>query len=100
MFLATVALLAGLAPHAKSSRLLKVRIDYLTPLSCFVIFMIPLLGVPPLHSVDRGIAIAIAFSMVGLGLAMGKSWGSILLCMSSKDEIPLIRQVLHIRLWV
>ena len=70
-----------------------MRVDYLTLVSCLVIFMVPLLGIPPLHSIDRSISLTIAFSMIALGLYTGKTWGSILLCITLKDEKPLIRQV-------
>jgi hypothetical protein len=70
-----------------------MRIDYLTLISCLVIFTIPLLGIPPLHSIDRSISLIIAFSMIALGLRTGKTWASILLCLTLKDEKPLIKQV-------
>ena len=55
--------------------------------------MIPLLGIPPIHSIDRSISLIIAFSMVALGLRTGKVWASVLLGIPSKDEKTLIKQV-------
>jgi hypothetical protein len=82
-----------LRPHARTSRLLGFRVDYLTLISTFVIFMIPLLGIPPIHAIDRSISLIIAFTMISLGLRTGQIWGSILLCIPSKDDKPLIKQV-------
>ena len=55
--------------------------------------MIPLLGIPPIHAIDRGISLIIAFTMIALGLRTGQIWGSVLLCIPSKDIKPLIKQV-------
>jgi hypothetical protein len=93
LFLSTLLLITILAPHSKTSKLLGMRVDYLTLTACTIIFMVPLLGIPPLHSIDRGISLVIAFSMIAVGLNTGKSWGSLLLCIPFQDEKPLIKQV-------
>lgn len=93
LFLSTLLLITILSPHSKTSKLLGMRVDYLTLTACTIIFLVPLLGIPPLHSIDRGISLVIAFSMIAVGLNTGKSWGSLLLCIPFKDEKPLIKQV-------
>jgi hypothetical protein len=93
LFLSTLLLITILSPHSKMSKLLGMRVDYLTLTACTIIFLVPLLGIPPLHSIDRGISLIIAFSMIAVGLNTGKSWGSLLLCIPFKDEKPLIKQV-------
>ena len=75
----------------KKSALL--QIDNLALLACVVILMIPVLGLPPLHSIDRGISLCIAFAMVMIGLQMGQEQARILLCHSPFDERPLLKQV-------
>jgi hypothetical protein len=55
--------------------------------------MIPVLGVPPLHSIDRAISLCISFAMMVVGMRMGKKWGEILLCHSPGDEKMLMKQV-------
>jgi hypothetical protein len=93
LFFTTLSLIMILSPHAKTSKLLGMKVEYFTLVSCFIIFMIPLLGIPPLHSIDRGISLVIAFGMIALGMRTGKTWGSLLLCIPFKDEKPLLRQV-------
>ena len=93
LFLSTGYLVSTLRPHARTSRLLGVRVDYLTLISTFVIFMIPLLGIPPIHAIDRSISLILAFTMIALGFRTGQIWGSILLCIPHKDDKPLIKQV-------
>lgn len=98
LFLSTLYLTTTLSPHARTSKLVGLRLDYLTLLFTFVIFMIPLLGIPPLHSIDRSISLLIAFIMIAIGLRTGKVWGLILLSIPSKDERYLIKQVSHMQL--
>jgi len=93
LFLSTGYLVSTIRPHARTSRLLGFRVDYLTLISTFVIFLIPLLGIPPIHAIDRSISLIIAFTMITLGLRTGQIWGSILLCIPSNDDKPLIKQV-------
>jgi hypothetical protein len=93
LFFTTLSLITILSPHTKISKLLGMKVEYFTLVSCFIIFMIPLLGIPPLHSIDRGISLIVAFGMITLGLSTGKSWGSLLLCIPLKDEKPLLRHV-------
>jgi hypothetical protein len=93
LFFTTLSLMTILSPHAKTSKLLGMKVEYFTLASCVVIFMVPLLGIPPLHSIDRGISLVIAFGMIALGLSTGKTWGSLLLCIPFKDEKPLLRHV-------
>jgi hypothetical protein len=69
------------------------RVDYLTLLACVVIFMVPLLGLEYLHSIDRGISLVVSFSMIALGVHTGRTWAAILLCIPSLDEKPLLKQV-------
>jgi predicted neutral ceramidase superfamily lipid hydrolase len=93
LFFTTLSLITILSPHKKISKLLGMKVEYFTLVSCVIIFMIPLLGIPPLHSIDRGISLIIAFGMIALGLSTGKTWGSLLLCIPLKDEKPLLRHV-------
>jgi len=75
--------------HTKSI----LRIDYLTLFACVVILMIPILGVPPLHSIDRAISLCISFAMMVIGLQMGKKSGEMLLFHPPRDEKGLVKQV-------
>jgi divalent metal cation (Fe/Co/Zn/Cd) transporter len=92
LLLSTLALMTASSSHKKANTS-RMSGDYLTLLSCSLILMVPLLGIPPLHSIDRSISLSIAFSMIALGLHTGKTWGSILLCITLKDETALIKQV-------
>jgi hypothetical protein len=82
-----------LSPHAKTSKLIAIRVDYLTLAFCIVIILIPLLGLPSRQIIDRALSLLISFIMVAIGLTTGKVWGSILLCIPSKDEKTLIKNV-------
>jgi divalent metal cation (Fe/Co/Zn/Cd) transporter len=91
--LCTVYLMRMLSPHANTSKLIAIPVEYLTLTSSIVIILIPLLGLPSRHIIDRGVSLLIAFIMVAIGLSAGRVWGSILLCVPSKDEKTLIRNV-------
>ena len=93
LILSTIYLVTSLSPHAKTSRLLGLRVDYFTLVSCLVIFVFPLLAIPSSQSIDRGIALSIALCMIALGLNTGRIWGLILLCIPCKDEKSLVKQV-------
>jgi hypothetical protein len=82
-----------LSPHAKTSKLIGIRVDYLTLASCIVIILIPLLGLPSRQIIDRALSLLISFIMIAIGLTTGKVWGSILLCIPSKDQKVLIKNV-------
>ena len=91
----TAYLMRMLSPHAKTSKLIAIRVDYLTLAACIVILLIPLLGLPSRQIIDRALSLLISFVMVAIGLTTGKVWGSILLCLPSKDEKSLIKNVSH-----
>jgi len=93
--LCTAYLIKMLSPHAKTSKLIGIRIDYLTLASCIVIILIPILALPSRQIIDRALSLLIAFIMVVIGLAAGRIWSSILLCFPSKDEKTLIRNVVR-----
>ena len=91
LFLTTLSLLTIISPSRSRKR--GFRVDYLTLLACVVIFMVPLLGLEYLHSIDRGISLVVSFSMIALGVHTGRTWATILLCIPSLDEKPLLKQV-------
>jgi hypothetical protein len=93
VLLTTAFLFVRLGPHARTSILLGFRVDYLSLLSALTIFGLSLLEIPPLRSIDQCVSLLMAAGMIILGLKTAKIWGSILLCMPSRDEKPLIKQV-------
>jgi len=95
--LCTVYLIRMLSPHAKTSKLIGIRIDYFTLASCIVIMLVTLLTLPSRQFIDRGLSLLIASIMVAIGLSTGRIWGLILLCIPCDDPKPLIRNVLPIR---